>query len=102
RDGLDSGDPDLRGRAGGSLDRGAGARPPGDRLPPPRGRAAAHRAPELSKKEATTMRRPVLLAAFATAALLAAPLPSARACDPETMNAALTGVCAAALRPAEA
>jgi hypothetical protein len=46
------------------------------------------------------MRRPVLLAAFA-AALLAAPPPSARACDPETMNAALTDVCDAALRPAE-
>ena len=45
------------------------------------------------------MRRPVLLAAFA-AALLAGP-PSARACDPETMNAALTDVCDAALRPAE-
>ena len=45
------------------------------------------------------MRRPILLAAF-TAALLAAP-PLARACDPETMNAALTDVCDAALRPAE-
>ena len=45
------------------------------------------------------MRRPILLAAF-TAALLAAP-PLARACDPETMNAALTEVCGAALRPAE-
>ena len=45
------------------------------------------------------MRRSILLAAFA-AALLAAPL-SARACDPETMNAALTAVCDAALRPAE-
>jgi hypothetical protein len=45
------------------------------------------------------MRRPALLAAF-TAALLAAP-PLASACDPETMNAALTDVCDAALRPAE-
>ncbi len=46
------------------------------------------------------MRRPVLLAAFA-AALLATVPPVARACDPETMNAALTDVCDAALRPAE-
>jgi hypothetical protein len=44
------------------------------------------------------MRRPVLLAAFAV--LLAAPS-TTRACDPETMNAALTDVCDAALRPAE-
>jgi hypothetical protein len=44
------------------------------------------------------MRRPALLLA---AALLAAAPPPARACDPETMNAALTGVCDAALRPAE-
>jgi hypothetical protein len=47
-----------------------------------------------------TMRRPILLAAFAAAALLATVPPVARACDPETMNAALTDVCDAALRPA--